>query len=445
MVSIDEQILYLKKGFAEIIREEDLRERLVQAAKAGRPLRVKAGFDPTSPDLHLGHTVLLRKMKHFQDMGHTVIFLIGDMTALIGDPSGRNVTRPPMTRAAIELNAETYKAQVFKILDPRKTEVRFNSEWLEPMRFEDVIRLCSHYTLARILERDDFAKRYKEGAPISMHELMYSLTQAYDSVALQCDVELGGTDQKFNLLVGREIQKDFGQAPQIVATVPILEGLDGVNKMSKSLGNYIGITEAPENMFAKVMQVSDELMFRYYELLTDLSVAEIEQTRARIREGELHPMEAKIELGRRIVSDFHSAADAARAAEEFNRVVRRREVPSEIQTVPLPDGVRNANGIRVDKLLAKIGLADSVSDAVRKIKAGAVEINGQRVQDLLRADAAGELVMQAGKRLAPRNRLRPCLAWAIIWPWRQTPSARTNCARRSPCSASRWVWPRSSR
>ena len=300
--STEEQLTYLKKGFAELIREDELAERL----KLGRPLRVKAGFDPTAPDLHLGHTVLIRKMKHFQDLGHTVIFLIGSATAMIGDPSGRNVTRPPMTREQIEANAETYKKQVFKILDPDKTEIRFNSEWLLPLRYEDLVRLCSHYTVARMLERDDFAKRYKEGAPISVHELLYPLAQAYDSVVLKCDVELGGTDQKFNLLVGREIQKDFGQPPQIVATTPLLEGLDGVKKMSKSLGNYIGITEPPEVMFRKVMQVSDDLMFRYYELLTDLSLADIATMRARIERGDLHPMEAKIELGRLLVTDFHT-------------------------------------------------------------------------------------------------------------------------------------------
>jgi tyrosyl-tRNA synthetase len=397
VLPIEEQLTYLKKGLAEIIREEDLRERLTQAAQAGRPLRVKAGFDPTAPDLHLGHTVLLRKMKHFQDLGHTVIFLIGDMTALIGDPTGRNVTRPPMTREDINRNAETYRAQVFKILHPDKTEVRFNSEWLQPLRYEDIVRLCSRYTVARILERDEFAKRFKDGIPISVHEMLYPLTQAYDSVALQCDVEMGGTDQKFNLLVGREIQRDFGQAPQIVATVPLLEGLDGVNKMSKSLGNYIGITEAPEIMYRKVMQISDSLMFRYYELLTDRSVAEIDRLRARIAGSELHPMLAKAELARLIVTDFHSAADAARAEEEFNRVVRRHEVPADIQTVPLPEGVRTAAAIRIDKLLAKVGLADSVTDAVRKIKAGAVEINGQRVHDLVLADAPAELIVHVGK------------------------------------------------
>jgi len=396
-MTLDEQLTYLRKGMAEIIREEDLRERLAEAARTNRKLRVKAGFDPTSPDLHLGHTVLLRKMKHFQDLGHTVIFLIGDMTAMIGDPSGRNVTRPPMTREAINRNAETYKAQVFKILDPDKTEVRFNSDWLEPLKYMDLIRLFSKYTVARILERDDFAKRYKEGAPILMHELMYPLAQAYDSVALECDVEMGGTDQKFNLLVGREIQRDFGQPPQIVAMAPILEGLDGVNKMSKSLGNYIGITEPPEVMFRKVMQISDALMWRYYELLTDKSLEEIARMRAGVEHGTLHPMDAKIALGKQIVTDYHSAADAARAAEVFNAVVRRKEVPGDLQTVALPEGVRVEGGIRVDKMLAKVGLAESVTDAARKIKAGAVEINGGKVKDLVLANPAAELIVQAGK------------------------------------------------
>jgi tyrosyl-tRNA synthetase len=391
-MTIDQQLSYLLKGMAEIIREEDLRERLIEAARKGRPLRVKVGFDPTAPDLHLGHTVLIRKMKHFQDMGHTVIFLIGDMTAMIGDPSGRNVTRPPMTHEAIAQNAETYKAQVFKILDREKTEVRFNSDWLEPLKYMDMVRLFSKYTVARMLERDFFAQRFKDGVPILMHELIYPLAQGYDSVALECDIEMGGTDQKFNLLVGREIQREFGQPPQIVATVPILEGIDGVNKMSKSLGNYIGITEPPEVMFRKVMQIGDELMFRYYELLTDKSMAEIAAIRA-----EMHPMEAKLALARLIVTDFHSAAEAARAAEVFNAVVRRKEVPADIPAVPLPEGVRAANGIRLDKLLAKIGLADSVSDAARKIKAGAVEINGEKVKDLALPSPAAELVIQAGK------------------------------------------------
>ena len=393
MHSVEEQITYLKKGFVEVIREEELRERIA----AGRSLKVKVGFDPTAPDLHLGHTVLLRKMKHFEDMGHTVIFVMGDGTARIGDPTGRNTTRPPLTREEILRNAETYRTQLFKILDPEKTEIRFNSEWLDALGFENMIRLCAKYTVARLLERDDFAKRYKEGTPISVHELLYPLAQAYDSVALNCDVELGGSDQKFNLLVGREIQRDYGQAPQIVATTPLLEGTDGVNKMSKSLGNYIGITEPAEVMFAKLMSISDELMYRYYELLTDMSLAEIGQLRLRVGRGDLHPMEAKIKLARSIVTDFHSAADAARAAEEFNRVVRRGEVPTDLEASPLPEGVRHSSGIRIDKLLAKVGLAESVTDATRKIKAGAVSINGDRVTELVLPAPAGEWIIQAGK------------------------------------------------
>ena len=396
-MTIDEQISYLTKGLAEVIRVEDLRERLVEAAKTGRRLRVKAGFDPTAPDLHLGHTVLLRAMKHFQDLGHTVIFLIGDMTGIIGDPTGRNITRPPMTREAIEQNAETYKTQVFKVLDPAKTEVRFNSEWLAPLNYEQMVRLCSKYTVARILERDDFAKRYKAGDPISVHELLYPLAQGYDSVALKCDVEMGGTDQKFNLLVGRELQKDAGQPPQIVAMTPLLEGTDGINKMSKSLGNYIGIAEPPEVMFRKVMQISDELMWRYYLLLTDKSESEIDAMRAQAATGALHPMEAKIALGKLLVADFHSAAEAERAAATFDSVVRRKEVPAEIQTVPLPADVIKDSSIRVDKLLARVGLAPSVTEAVRKIKAGAVEINGVRIADLALANSSPELIIQVGK------------------------------------------------
>jgi len=396
-MTIDEQLTYLRKGMAEIIREEDLRERLESAARANRPLRVKAGFDPTAPDLHLGHTVLLRKMKHFQDLGHTVIFLIGDMTGLIGDPTGRNITRPPMTREAIEANAETYRTQVFKILDPAKTEVRFNSDWLGKMQFPDIIRLLSKYTIARILERDEFAKRYKEGAPISLHELMYSLAQGYDSVALQCDVEMGGTDQKFNLLVGREIMRDYGLQPQIVAMTPLLEGLDGVNKMSKSLGNYIGIAEPPEVMFRKVMQISDDLMWRYYELLTDVSLAEIAAMRAQAASGALNPKDAKIALGKRIVADFHSAAEAQAAADTFDRVVRQKQVPENIVAMLLPAEALKDGAIRIDKLLAKTGLADSVTDAVRKIKAGAVEINGEKIKDLVYGNAAPEFLVQVGK------------------------------------------------
>ncbi len=384
--TIQDQIIYLTKGLAECIREEDLRERLITAAREGRPLRVKAGFDPTAPDLHLGHTVLLRKMKHFQDLGHTVIFLIGDSTAMIGDPSGRNATRPPLTREEIQANTETYKAQVFKILDPQKTEVRFNSEWLGRMDFQDMVRLCARYTVARILERDDFSKRYSSGTPISVHELLYPLAQAYDSVALQCDVEMGGTDQKFNLLVGREIQKDFGQLPQIVATVPILEGLDGDKKMSKSLGNFIGITEAPAVMYRKVMQIGDQLMWRWYELLTDLSMAEIAALRAEDR-----PMQQKKRLATMIVRDFHSVADAEAAQAEFERVVQHGRMPAEIETVELTEI------LRIDKLLARVGLAESVADALRKLKAGAVEVNGTRIPDQFFTPGGGELTIKVGR------------------------------------------------
>ncbi len=395
---MDEQIAYLSKGFSEIIRVEDLRSRLIEAAKEGRPLRVKAGFDPTAPDLHLGHTVLIRKMKHFQDLGHTAIFLIGDMTGLIGDPTGRNLTRPPMTREQIAANAETYRQQIFKLLDPAKTEIRFNSEWLEPLGFEQMVRLCSHYTVARLLERDDFTKRYREGSPISLHEFLYPISQGYDSVALRADVELGGTDQKFNLLVGRELQRDYGQPSQIVATTPLLEGLDGVQKMSKSLGNYVGITEAPAEMFKKLMSISDELMWRYYEMLTDLSVSEIATLRRGVEAGEAHPMESKIALARRIIADFHSPAEAEAAAGEFNRVVRQGQAPSDLLTIDVPEGVLADGHIRVDKLLAKTGLAPSVSEAVRRLKANAVEINGQKVTDLKFTPNSPELLVQSGKR-----------------------------------------------
>ncbi len=403
LIPVDEQITYLKKGFVDLIREEELRERIA----TGRPLKIKVGFDPTAPDLHLGHTVLLRKMKHFEDMGHNVIFVMGDGTARIGDSTGRNVTRPPLTREEILQNAVTYKAQVFKILHPDKTEIRFNSEWLDGLGFENMIRLCAKYTVARLLERDDFATRYREGVPISIHELLYPLAQAYDSVALNCDVELGGSDQKFNLLVGREIQRDYGQLPQVIGTTPLLEGTDGVNKMSKSLGNYIGITEPPEVMFAKIMSISDELMFRYYELLTDVSLAKIDEMQRKVQSGDSHPMQLKIDLARSIVTDFHSAADACRAADEFNRVVRQGEIPADIRTLPLPEGIGHSGGVRVDKLLAKVGLADSVTDATRKIKAGAVSINGATVSELVLPAPAGEWVIQVGKnwrRIVPTSK-----------------------------------------
>ena len=316
-MTVDEQLAYLTKGAEETIRMEELRAKLERAAKTGRPLRVKAGFDPTAPDIHLGHTVLIRKLKHFQDLGHTVIFLIGDFTGLIGDPSGRNATRPPMTREEIAANAETYKAQVFKILDAQKTVVDFNSRWLGALTSFDWVTLCSKYTVARMLERDDFSKRMKEQRPIAIHELLYPLGQGYDSVALEADVELGGTDQKFNLLVGRTLQQEYGQEPQVIMTMPILEGLDGVQKMSKSLGNYVGINEPAPEMFGKIMSISDELMWRYYLLLTDLTPAQIEEMKQAVAAGTLHPREAKRSLAHRIVAEFHGEDAAIVAGKHF--------------------------------------------------------------------------------------------------------------------------------
>ena len=388
-MNVDEQLQYLRKGLAELIREEELRERLIEARKQGRPLRVKAGFDPTAPDLHLGHTVLLRKMKHFQDCGHQVIFLIGSMTGFIGDPTGRNAARPPMTHEEIASNAETYKTQVFRLLDSEKTEIRFNGDWLAPLRFADVVGLCSKYTVAQMLERDYFAKRYKDGTPILIHELLYPLAQGYDSVMLKCDVEMGGTDQKWNLLVGRDLQREYGQPPQIVATVPLLEGLDGVEKMSKSKGNYIGITEPPKVMFRKVMQISDDLMWRYWELLTDRSLAEIGAMKARNE-----PMALKMDLARTIVADFHSATDAAQAQADFDREVRQGDVPLDLETVRVPPEVGN----NLAKLLVAATIAPSRSEAERLIKAGAVEIDGARHTALQFAPAALPFVVRAGKK-----------------------------------------------
>lgn len=382
---VSEQLEYLKKGFVEIIREEELKERLEQSIKTGRPLRVKAGFDPTAPDLHLGHTVLLRKLKHFQDLGHTVIFLIGDMTGLIGDPTGRNVTRPPMTRAQIDENAETYRTQVFKILNPEKTEIRFNSEWLEPLKYENIVQLCARYTVSRILERDEFSKRLKAGVPISVHEMLYPLAQGYDSVALRCDVELGGTDQKFNLLVGRELQRDYGQSPQIVATTPLLEGTDGVEKMSKSKGNYIGINEPPKVMYRKVMGISDELMWRYWELLTDLSVAEIATLKRRER------MPAKMDLASRVVADFHSAEAARQAAEDFNREVRQGAEPEDIRSVEVTEG-------RLPAVLVASGVAPSRTEGERLIKQGAVEVDAEICRNPAFSLSAGQHTIRAGKK-----------------------------------------------
>ncbi len=327
MMTVDEQLAYLTKGAEETIRAQDLRSKLERAAKTGKPLRVKAGFDPTAPDIHLGHTVLIRKLKHFQDLGHTVIFLIGDFTGLIGDPSGRNVTRPPMTPDEVAANAETYKKQVFKILDPEKTVVDFNSRWLSKLSGSDWITLCSKYTVARMLERDDFSKRMKEQRPISIHELLYPLAQGYDSVALEADLELGGTDQKFNLLVGRTLQQEYGQQPQVIMMMPILEGLDGVQKMSKSLGNYVGINEPPAEMFGKLMSVSDDLMWRYYLLLTDLAPKEVEDLQEGVERGKQHPLDAKKLLAVRIITDFHGADAAAQAQRDWEIQFQQKSVP----------------------------------------------------------------------------------------------------------------------
>src|ERR1700727_1399969 len=329
---VDEQLTYLKKGSAEIIRESDLRTKLEKSRATGRPLRVKLGMDPTAPDLHLGHTVVLRKLKHFQDLGHTAIFLIGDFTGMIGDPTGRSVTRPPLTREQIEENAETFKAQVLKILDPQKTVIDFNRRWMGAFTSDDFVRLMAKYTLSQLLEREEFHKRFREEKPISVHELLYPLVQGYDSVALEADVELGGTDQKFNLLVGRELQRAYGQESQVVLTTPILEGLDGVQKMSKSLGNAIGIHEPPLEMYGKIMSISDEMMWRYYELLTDVQVAEIEKMKS-----GTHPMQAKKALAGKIVADFHSVEAAAKAAEDWGKQFQKDQVPDVMEhfTVPI--------------------------------------------------------------------------------------------------------------
>jgi tyrosyl-tRNA synthetase len=376
---VDEQLTYLKKGSAEIIREADLRTKLEKSRATGKPLRVKLGMDPTAPDLHLGHTVVLRKLKHFQDLGHTAIFLIGDFTGMIGDPTGRSATRPPLTREQIEENAETYKAQVFKILDPQKTVIDFNRRWFAKFTADDFIRLMAKYTVSQLLEREDFHKRFREEKPIALHELLYPLVQGYDSVALEADVELGGTDQKFNLLVGRELQRAYGQESQVVLTTPILEGLDGVHKMSKSLGNAIGIHEAPLEMYGKVMSISDEMMWRYYELLTDVQVAEIERMKR-----EAHPMEAKKELARRIVGDFHSAEAAGKAGEDWARQFQKSEVPEDVEEIEislaeiLPGfDFKTTPQVPLARILVVCGLAESMGDASRKIKQEAVRVDNK--------------------------------------------------------------------
>lgn len=397
---VDQQLEYIKKGAFEIIRESDLREKLEKSRTAGKPLRVKAGFDPTAPDLHLGHTVLLRKLKHFQDLGHTVIFLIGDFTGMIGDPTGRSATRPPLSPEEIMRNAKTYMAQVYKILDSQKTEVRFNSEWLGKMKSEDWVRLAAKYTVSQMLERDDFHKRFQEEKPIAVHEFLYPLAQAYDSVMLKADVELGGTDQKFNLLVGREIQRHFGQESQVVLTTPILEGLDGVQKMSKSLNNAIGILEKPLDMYGKLMSISDDMMWRYYELLTDLQLSEIEK----IKRGS-HPMDAKKDLARRIVTDFHSSDAAKQAAEDWAKQFQKDEAPENVERVNVsyPEVAaagRDGHAVKLDKLLARCGLAESVSDASRKIKQKAVRVDGEvKTELILPIQLPAELLVRVGRNI----------------------------------------------
>jgi tyrosyl-tRNA synthetase len=394
---VDEQFSYLKKGSAEIIREEELKAKLEESSKTGKPLRVYLGVDPTAPDLHLGHTVVLRKLKHFQDMGHTAIFLIGDFSAMIGDPTGQLETRPPLSREQVDANAKTYLEQVFKILDRAKTEVRYNSEWLGKMASYDVVRLCGHYRLARMLEREDFRSRLQNNQPISVHELLYPLLTAYDAVMLKSDLELGATEQKFNLLVHRDIQREYGLASQAVLTMPILVGLDGERKMSKSLGNYVGITEPPGEMFGKLMSISDELMWLYYELLTDFPWPTITRLREEVRTGVLHPMTAKIQLAHTIVAGFHGEEAAKKASEEFKRVYSQREAPADAPRL----GLAISAPKRLALLLVEVKAASSRTEAERLIKQGGVEIDGVRVDDVKREidlSKPGEYLLRAGKK-----------------------------------------------
>lgn len=381
---VDEQLDLLQKGAAEIIRVSDLRERLEKSRETGVPLRVKAGFDPTAPDLHLGHTVLMRKLKHFQDLGHQVIFLVGDFTSLIGDPTGRSVTRKPLTREQIDQNAKTYTDQVFRILDRDKAEVRFNSEWLDKLGFEGIIRLAAKFTVSQMLERDEFHKRFQEEKPISLHEMLYPLAQGYDSVALKADVELGGTDQKFNLLIGRELQRHYDQPSQIVLMTPIIEGLDGVQKMSKSLNNAIGIHEPPQEMYGKLMSINDELMWRYWTLLTDLRQSEIDKMQADVASGALHPMEAKKMLARTIVAGFHSEEAAREADENWAKQFQQRSVPDVVETLVIPSADVNDNGqtiVRIENVLLQLGWCSSKTEVVRKLKERAIRVDDEVISD----------------------------------------------------------------
>lgn len=391
MTSVDQQLEIIRRGCDELLVETELRDKL----QTGQPLRVKAGFDPTAPDLHLGHTVLLNKLRHLQDLGHHVIFLIGDFTGMIGDPSGRNTTRPALTRADVEANAATYADQVFKILDRSRTEVAFNSAWMEKLGAADMIRLASTYTVARMLERDDFHKRYQARHPIAVHEFLYPFVQGYDSVALKADLELGGTDQKFNLLMGREMQKHFGQPPQCILTMPLLEGLDGTNKMSKSLGNYVGVTEPPSEIFGKLMSVSDELMWRYIELLSFEPLASIREWKQRVAAGS-NPREVKVSFAKEIVARFHGPAAADGALADFEARFKRDEIPEDIPEVRLS---ARGDGLAIPQVLKQAGLTASTSEALRMIEQGGVKLNGEKVSDKALMIARGDrCVVQVGKR-----------------------------------------------
>jgi tyrosyl-tRNA synthetase len=391
VTSIDKQLDELTRGSDEVLPEDGLEAKL----KKGRPLVVKAGFDPTAPDLHVGHTVLINKMRQFQELGHDVVFLIGDFTGMIGDPSGKNATRPPLSPEEIKANAETYEEQIFKILDAKATRIDFNSRWMGSMDAAGLVKLASHYTVARMLERDDFNKRYTSGQPISIHEFLYPIVQGYDSVALQADVELGGTDQKFNLLVGRQMQQDYGQEPQVVLTMPLLEGLDGVQKMSKSLGNYIGITEPPGEMFGKIMSVSDDLMWRYFELLSFRTLDDLQGLRNRVADG-LNPRDAKFELALELVARFHDAKAAEAAKQEFIARFREGAMPEDMPELSIPS---RDGRLGIAHLLKEAGLVSSTSEAFRMIKQGAVRIDGVRVEDRgLEIDAGSTSIYQVGKR-----------------------------------------------
>ena len=403
MKPVPEQLAIIKQGCHDIIREEELAARLEKARATNTPLRVKAGFDPTAPDLHLGHTVLIQKLKNFQDLGHQVIFLIGDFTGLIGDPSGKSETRPPLTEEEVKANAATYERQIFKILDPAKTIIDFNSRWMKDMRAQDLIRLAARHTVARMLEREDFHKRYTSQTPISIHEFLYPLIQGYDSVALAADVELGGTDQTFNLLVGRDLQREYGQEPQVVITLPLLEGLDGVQKMSKSLGNYVGIDEAPETMFGKIMSVSDTLMLRYYELLTDITPVGLADLKNDLAAERQHPRQVKEELAVTLVARYHGEQAAKQAAEEFARIFREKGLPEEIEEVTLK--VSDAN-LWLPRLMVDAGLAASTSEAQRLIRGGGVQVDGEKVAETSRELPVGQTyLLKVGKRRFKRVKL----------------------------------------